>query len=242
VLERGNALGAALRWFWGVSESEVGMVEATLANRERVHIERDGWVWPRPITFDEYLSLFEGTEGHVELTEGSVKERSMVQLDHERVLLWLFHLAGLYAEELGLGSVFGSRTAVQISQFRGRLPDLLFVRRERAHILQQKAVYDAPDLVVEVLSSGDPQADVVALEADYPSIGVAEIVFVDRRRQRVRILRKRDTDYEEVELTDGDLALETLPGFHVQVAWLLGDERPPVRLTLDALLAGARGE
>jgi Uma2 family endonuclease len=209
---------------------------ATLSNQVRVHEEFDKWVWPRPITFEEFLDLFMEKKDNVELVDGVVVERKMVQFDHEKLLMWLLHLSGLYAEERNLGMVMGSRTAVQITDFRGRLPDLLFVRRDRMGIIQQKALYEAPDLVIEIASPGDRPSDVIALETDYRFIGVAEIVFMDLRKRRVRILRKREDGYEIEERKEGTLRLESLPGFHVEIEWLFSDERPPVRPTLDALL------
>src|SRR6185295_1603557 len=96
-----------------------------------------------------------GPKDDVELIDGVVVERSMVQLDHEKLVDWLRFVIGLYVRALRLGSLLGSRTAVEINRFRGRLPDLLFVRREREEIVQQKAVYGAPDLILEVISPGD---------------------------------------------------------------------------------------
>lgn len=208
------------------------------SNRECVREETFKLVWPRPITFDEFLDLFMGREDLVELVDGAVVERPMVQYDHERLLMWLFHVVGIYAEEKSLGVVLGSRTAVQITPFRGRLPDLLFVRQERVEIIGQKALYDAPDLVLEITSPGDRRSDVIALETDYRTIGVAEIVFIDQRKQRVRLLRKRGDGYEENEIMTGTVCFETLPGFQIEVDWLFDEPRPAVRGLLDRLLTG----
>src|SRR5439155_9204819 len=130
--------------------------------------------------------------------------------DHEKLVGWLYHVLGLYVQERNLGIVLGSRTAVEITQFRGRLPDLLFVRQDRMEIVQQKAVYGAPDLVIEVISPGDRPSDIIALETDYRSIGVQEIVFLDQRTSRARILRRHDDAYIEEELTEGALTLESM--------------------------------
>src|SRR5215212_2704093 len=118
--------------------------------RERVREESIKWVGTRPITFAEFLDI-EGHENQAELVDGVVEERSVVQLDHEKLLRWIDHVLTLYVEERGLGIVLGSRTAVEIHHYRGRLPDLLFVQQDRLGIVQQKAVFGAPDLVLEVI-------------------------------------------------------------------------------------------
>jgi hypothetical protein len=58
-------------------------------------------------------------------------ERALVQLEHEKLFNWLYRLIGDFVEDHDLGMLFGSRTAVEITEFRGRLPDLIFVRKDR---------------------------------------------------------------------------------------------------------------
>ncbi len=114
----------------------------------------------------------------------------------------------------------------------------MFVKRERMQIVQQKAVFGAPDLTIEIVSPGDRRSDLIALEADYRSLKVAEIVFIDQRKQRVRVLRLRGNDYEETTLTTGSLQLESIAGVSLEISWLLADPRPTARETL-LLLSGA---
>jgi Uma2 family endonuclease len=191
----------------------------------------------RPITFEEFLELT--GKDDLELIDGVMVEKMSVQLEHEKQFAWLYHLSGLYVEERNLGIVLGSRTAVEISMFRGRLPDLLFVRRERMGIVQQKAIYGAPDLVIELVSPNDRPSDVSALETDYRAIGVPEIVFIDQQKRRVRLLRTRAAGYEEEILIGGTLRFESLEGFALQVEWLFQEPRPNLRALLERLLADA---
>jgi Uma2 family endonuclease len=202
--------------------------------REEAKEEVVKWVWPRPIAFDEFLDLF-GKNDYVELVNGVAVEKTMVQLDHEKLLSWLLRLLGDYVEDRNLGIVLGSRTAVKIGPFNGRLPDLVFVRRERMDIVQQKAIYGAPDLVIEIVSPNDRPSDLIALETDYRSIGVVEILFIDPQKRLVRLLRKQDTDYTREELTAGALALETVEDLTLDLEWLLTEPRPTVRAVLDRL-------
>ena len=159
----------------------------------------------------------------------------------KKLLHWLDRVIGLYVEARQLGIVLGSRTAVEIHQFRGRLPDLLFVRQERLAIVQQKAVYGGPDLVIEVVSPNDHASDILALETDYRAIGVAEIVFLDQPRKRGRVLRRQASGYAEEVLTTGALVLETLEGLRLEMDWLFSEPRPGQRETVDALLARSAG-
>jgi Uma2 family endonuclease len=205
-----------------------------LPPEETETVELTRWIWPRPITFAEFLELI-GLPKQVELIDGIVVEKMAVQLDHEKLLVWLMTILNQYIEDRNLGILLGSRTAVEITQYRGRLPDLLFVKRERMQIVQQKAVYGPPDLTIEIISPGDRKSDQVALEADYRSLGVAEIVFINQRKRQVRVLRKRDNDYEDITLTTGTLELESIAGMRLEVNWLVSEPRPTARETLDGL-------
>jgi Uma2 family endonuclease len=206
--------------------------------QEKVREETTKWVGSRPLTFVQFLELY-GAKDEVELIDGVVVERSMVQLDHEKLLKWLDRVLGLYVEGRSLGIVLGSRTAVEIHQFRGRLPDLLFVRQDRLGIVQQKAIYGPPDLVLEVISPNDRASEIIALETDYRAIGVAEIVLIDQRKRRVKVLRRQGDGYSETALTTGAVTLESLEGIQLPMEWLFDEPRPDQRSTVEALLAKA---
>jgi len=141
--------------------------------------------------------------------------------------------------EKGLGIIRGSRTPVRITSHRGRLPDVLFARKERAPIVREEGIYEAPDLVVEILSQGDRPSDLIAMEADYRHIGVAEIWFVDQRRKLVRVLRKRDNRYEERVYRKGVVRSEVVEGFWVRGEWLFQKPLPKELPTLLQILGKA---
>ncbi len=184
-----------------------------------------------PITFEQYLDLF-GEDDEHELIDGVAVERMAVPLEHERLFAWLMTLLTMYTEQRHLGIVLGSRSAVRISEFRGRLPDLLFVRAERMDIVQQRAIYGAPDFVVEIISPSDRRSDTLQREADYRTIGVQETWFIDRPRGRVRVVRRQDDHYWEQEFSEGEVECAVLSPLRLRVEWLLGDERPPVHEVL----------
>jgi Uma2 family endonuclease len=197
--------------------------------------ERTVLIPPRCLTFDEFVDLF-GEDDDVELVDGVVVRRMAAQDPHETMLGWLYVLVWEYVDAKGLGEVRGSRTAVKIHKYRGRLPDLLFVRRRRRSIVQRKGVYGAPDLVVEIISPHDRPSDIVALESDYCTLGVGEIWFIDQRRKQVRVLRKGKKGYSEETLTQGILKSNVVAGFWVRVEWLFEQPRPKMREVLKQLL------
>lgn len=191
-----------------------------------------------PITFEQFLDVTDENDDF-ELVNGVLVERMAAQYPHERRFVWLLFLLNGYVRKRRLGTVLGSRSAVEISQFSGRLPDLMFIRAERADIIQNKAIYGAPDLVVEIVSPSNTRGDLIALEADYRAIGVAEVVFWDADGGEVRVLRRTADGYAEERLTDGEYRSAVVPRFHLTVADMLADPLPDETDLLDRLLAEA---
>jgi Uma2 family endonuclease len=190
----------------------------------------------RPMTFEEFVRLF-GEDDDVELVDGMVVQRVAARDIHEDLQGWLLLIMRGYVSAKGLGIVRGSRTAVKITEHRGRLPDIVFVRKENAHIVQEDGIFGTPDLVVEIWSPGDRLSDMLAKEADYKSIGVLEIWFVDQQRRQVRVLRKGKEGYEEKVMKRGVLRSEVVEGFWVKVEWLFKKPLPNELETLQRLLS-----
>ena len=190
----------------------------------------------RPLSFTQFLDMA-GEDDNLELVKGVLVERMAAQYPHERRFVWLLFLLNGYVRQRGLGVVLGSRTPVEIDAFGGRLPDLLFVRTDREQIIQDKAIYGAPDLVIEIISPNDRISELHALETDYRNIGVAEIVFVDAPKRRLLVLRRRENDYTVETLSTGAFHSETVPGFHFQVEDLFQDPLPNEFDLLNALIA-----
>ena len=203
--------------------------------RESVEETTTRFIYSHLITFDEWLEI--GTPNdYLELVDGTLVEKTMVQLEHEKLNLWLLQVLGPYASERELGTVLGTRSPVRITEFRGRMPDLFFVRRGRETVIRTKATVEAPDLVIELISPNDFRSDIAATEADYRSIGVTEIAYIDQQRHRVRVLRQKENGYTEETLTDQPLVLQTLNHLSLEWDWLFADPRPSVYGTLKQLL------
>jgi Uma2 family endonuclease len=183
------------------------------------------FVAQRPIRFSEFVRLTD-REDDYELIDGALVRKMVAFSDHETLFSWLHRLMGDFVEKRSLGKLYGSRTAVEIHAYRGRLPDLVFVRQENLAIIQQEGIFGTPDLIIELVSPNDRPGDVIALETDYRQIQTPEILFIHQKKRQVRLLRRRDTDYEETLLTTGAFELESIPGFTLETDWLFEEPRP----------------
>lgn len=204
--------------------------------RERVEETAAQYVYPRAISFDEWLETGE-QDCPTELVNGTPVEQPMVQLEHEKLNLWLLHVLDLYAQRAGIGTVLGTRSPVRISEFGGRLPDLFFVRREQESVITRKATLGPPDMVLEIVSPNDRRSDINATEADYRTIGVPEIVYIDLPRKRLRVLRKANSGYEEDIPLNQPLTLKSFGGIALEWDWIFTEPRPDTIDTVLSLLA-----
>jgi len=209
------------------------MTEVVLATSEEAEARIVRFA-DRAIDFETFLDLNENND--MELLNGVMVKKMAAQLEHEKLLAWLHTLLYLFVKQKSLGIVLGSRTSVEINTYRGRMPDLLFVRQDNMTIVQQRAIYGAPDMVLELVSPNDRPIGLLEVETDYRTIGVPEIVFIDQQKRRVRFFRRRGSDYHETILLEGTLTFETVPGFELQVQWLFADPRPDELALLNALL------
>lgn len=223
-----------------MSLSTTELTTAAETGEIRQHVEgRVVHYAERPISFSAFLAV--SGDRNLELVEGVMIEKMAAQLEHEKLFAWLLTVLNSYVRRRDLGIVLGSRTAVEIHNYGGRLPDLLFVRRDRQAIVQDRAVYGAPDLVIEIVSPNDRPSDLIALETEYRALGVPEILFIDLPRATVRVLRQRGEEYEETLLTAGPLRLEGIEGIELSVDALLREPRPDEFTTVAELLEAASG-
>lgn len=191
--------------------------------------EREVLFHTRPIRVEEFVEFF-GEDEDVELVDGVVVPRMAATDVHEDVFRFLFILLGFYVEAKKLGVVRGSRTLVPITPFKGRIPDILFVSKERVDVLGEKALKGAPDLVVEIVSPGETKAELLQRQADYESIGVKEFWVVDLAREEFKAfhLEEGTGRMEEMELREGIFESKVLEGFKLKLGWLWSRPLPDV--------------
>lgn len=213
----------------------------TKSLREEIEALQPGDVFSidRPITVDEFCEYVRD-EGAAELVNGVVYIMSPPTDKHEALCVWLTRVIGLYAELRGLGEVRASKSGVLISRTSLREPDLLFFRTERLDQMTARGVHGAPDLVVEIVDSAKARREAVEKQVQYEAIGVAELWVIDLPREEVRLFTLQEGAYERIApQPDGEIASQTVEGFHLQAAWLFAAPTFPNSLeVVQTLLAG----
>lgn len=141
-----------------------------------------------------------------ELIYGAHRVADAPLVNHQRVVLRLATVLQTHVESHALGEVLVAPIDVILDADRALVlqPDLLFVTRQRDHIVRER-VYGPPDLVVEVLS---PHPRIGALDERirwFAAYGVREIWLYDQPARQLHVMtcrRARVTSTTALHATD----------------------------------------
>jgi Uma2 family endonuclease len=152
---------------------------------------------------------------------------------------FIFRLMCDYIEARKIdGFVFFSRYACRISEIRAPEPDVGYVRPENASRVHENEMEGGPDIAVEIVSRDSVTRDYNEKRELYQSAGVEEYWIVDPRAKRVQFLQLIDGQYELAPLEDNRIfRSRVIPGFWLNVDWLLQRPVPPAYDCLQEILA-----
>jgi Uma2 family endonuclease len=169
------------------------------------------------LTYEDYAKTPD--DERWELLDGELIMAPSPNEAHQSVQAQLgFRLMGFVVER-DLGKVYFSPFDVVLSDTDVVQPDLIFVSREREHIITHANIQGAPDLVVEILSPSTAQRDRGVKRRLYAEHGVKEYWQVEPETQTVTVLLLRDGVFEEAGAygKGQSLSSPTLEGFAVSL-------------------------
>ncbi|MCB0111863.1 MAG: Uma2 family endonuclease [Caldilineaceae bacterium] len=121
-----------------------------------------------------------------------------------------------------------------------REPDLLFVKTENKHYLEEQRLAGVADLVVEVVSAESVKRNNEDKFAEYEAAGVQEYWIIDPRPEQLRAefwLLDENGQYQSMPVHEKIDHSTVLPGFWLNTEWLWDTERYPA-LAAFAEIAG----
>ena len=168
-------------------------------------------------TTEQYLRLTHYTRRLVEFTDGRLEALPWPTTQHQGIAGSLFMALYTYLQPRG-GTVLFAALRLQLREGKFREPDLL-VLRDVQDPRRQNAYWLGADLVVEVVSSDDPERDTVVKRADYAEAGIPEYWIVYPQEETVTVLRLAGDQYvEHGVFRRGEVATSVLlEGFAVPV-------------------------
>jgi Uma2 family endonuclease len=150
-------------------------------------------------------------------------------------LAWLFK--GFVEARRIHGKVVSSRFAFRLGEFHAPEPDVAYVRPERVGLLEEGGMSGGPDIAVEVVSRESRRRDYEDKRQLYEEAGVPEYWIIDPIQKRVEFLVLKEGRYQLAPLEANRIfRSQALPGFFIDVDWLLADPLPAATGCLEAIL------
>ena len=175
------------------------------------------------LTYADYRATPE--DARYELIDGELILAAAPRMTHQRLQWKLGWRMGQLAEENELGEVYFSPTDVVLSDTDVVQPDIIFISKQREHIIAEGAIFGAPDLVVEILSPSTAARDMGYKRDLYEKHGVKEYWIADADEIWIRVLRLNAAGFFELAGVYGEgdsFTSSALLGFTVNVSEVFG--------------------
>lgn len=182
-------------------------------------------IQPIRLTYDDYLLFPEDGLRH-ELLDGEHYATAAPFLRHQVIVRRFTSALNPFIEANELGELYPAPVDVILSRYDIVQPDLVFVSRERLHILNDRNIQGAPDLVIEILSESTQRRDKGIKMTTYERFGVLEYWLADPTQSTLTVYRlegERFRKVSELSARAGDVLMTPLlPGLEIRSAEMFG--------------------
>ena len=146
-------------------------------------------------TADDYLWLSRDTNHLIEWADGWIEELPMPTVTHQRISKRLLLLLDAWLEARG-GVIYYSPLRLRVSETRFREPDLLAFL-DAADARNADDYWRGADLVVEIISPGNADHDLVTKRLEYAEARIPEYWIVDTQSPSLTVLALESDAYRE---------------------------------------------
>jgi Uma2 family endonuclease len=142
---------------------------------------------------DDYLEL--ETNRLIEFSHGRLEVLPMPTLSHQRIAAFLYNRLLAFVGQCVTGAeVLFAPLKVRLWSGKYREPDVIVMLADHAGRLHEQYM-DAPDLVIEILSSDNRHLDLETKRREYARAGIPEYWIVDPQEATVTVLTLNDDQY-----------------------------------------------
>lgn len=187
---------------------------------------------PITMTEEEFIAWMD-EDVKAEFVDGMVIIVSPESSRSEQLRWFIGTVLHMFVERHELGEVFGPNFRIRVRQGLWRVPDLLFVARERAHLIKETYLDGVPDLVMEIVSPDSVARDWREKYLDYERASVREYWIIDPQSKRVDVYHLGESGrYEALPLKEGIYHSTVVAGFFLRPEQLWQE---PLPKTIDVL-------
>ncbi|GEA17590.1 Uma2 family endonuclease [Moorella sp. E306M] len=168
-------------------------------------------------TYEDYARLPEGTP--FQLIGGKLIMTPAPDTYHQIILMRLIEKLLFFLAGKDLGILFTAPVDVFLEEKETYQPDIIFIAKDRMHIIETTKIKGAPDLVIEILSPSTGYYDLKKKARVYARCGVKEYWIVDPEDKSIEVFQQKEGNFvlvHHVEET-GQAKSILLKGFAVEV-------------------------
>jgi Uma2 family endonuclease len=166
-------------------------------------------------TYADYLRIPDNER--YELVEGDLLVTPAPVPRHQRISRKIEFQLEKFVTEKDLGEVFDSPCDVHLDDENVVQPDIMFISKDRLHIIGEKNIQGAPDLVVEIISESTAYRDLVQKKSLYAQHGVKEywVVVPEKEIIEVYVLKESLYALHKTFRKSDSLDSPTFPDFRI---------------------------
>jgi Uma2 family endonuclease len=166
-------------------------------------------------TYEDYARLPEGAP--YQLIGGKLIKTPAPSPHHQRIAVKVLTKLAMLLTENPVGEVFHAPIDVYFEETETYQPDLIFIAKDRLHLVEEERIKGAPDLVVEILSPSTAYYDLRKKFKISDKHGVREYWVVDPEAKSLTRYEHKEGRLilaEEVE-ERGRVRSNVIPGFEL---------------------------
>jgi Uma2 family endonuclease len=145
-------------------------------------------------TYEEYYRL--EADQRYELIAGNLIMAPAPDTWHQAWSRELFHIIDRHVRSQNLGTVFYAPVDVVLDEENTVQPDIVFISTASIGIIQRRAIFGTPDLLVELVSPSSVRRDRYDKKDLYAHSGVKEYWIGDPANKSLEILTFKEGRYE----------------------------------------------
>jgi Uma2 family endonuclease len=163
-----------------------------------------------------------------DLIDGEIAMASPASSRHETLQGWLMTTIFGYVEVRRLGRVYGAEMTYELDELNAFEPDISFLSAQNLARDRETKVVGPPDVAIEIVSRSSRATDYGRKKDAYERFGTSEYWLFDYRQARVEFFRLIGGKYQMLPLENSSVfRSEAIPGFWLDIHWVLADPRPP---------------
>ena len=189
------------------------------------------------VTERQFVERYFHEDLNVEWVNGEVFGSPPASFEHIHLNLWLLHLIGDFVVHHDLGEVVGIEFQMRLAKVPSRRnPDVMFVSKANASIIQPTYLDGPADLAMEIVSPDSVARDWRDKYVEYEKSGVREYWLIDPAQQRCEAYSlARKKKYALLKEDDGRIFSKVLRGLYIRPVWLWQSPRPRLLTILKEL-------